>query len=100
MGYKVHLTETCEKDSPHLITHVETTSAPVSDDARTALIHESLKGKDLLPEQHIVDTGYVDAKLLLESQQNYQIDLVGPTRRNHQWQANQRDALRCRSLSH
>jgi transposase len=89
VGYKVHLTETCEKDGPHLITHVETTSAPVSDDARTAFIHEGLKRKDLLPEQHIVDTGYVDAKLLLESQQDYQIDLVGPTRRNHQWQANQ-----------
>jgi transposase len=87
VGYKVHLTETCEKDEPHLITHVETTSAPVSDDARTALIHEGLKRKDLLPDQHIVDTGYVDAKLLVESQQDYQIDLVGPTRRNHQWQA-------------
>lgn len=89
VGYKVHLTETCEKDEPHLITHVETTSAPVSDDARTALIHEALKHKDLLPDQHMVDTGYVDAKLLVESQQDYQIDLVGPTRRNHQWQASQ-----------
>jgi transposase len=66
---------------------VETTSAPVSDDARTSLIHEALKHKELLPEQHIVDTGYVDAKLLVESQQDLQIDLVGPTRRNHQWQA-------------
>ena len=89
VGYKVHLTETCEKGSPHLITHVETTSAPVSDDARTEHIHEGLKRKNLLPEQHIVDTGYVDAKLLVESQQDYQIDLVGLTRRNHQWQASQ-----------
>jgi transposase len=39
VGCKGHLTETCEKDSPHLITHVETTTAPVSDDARTAAIH-------------------------------------------------------------
>jgi hypothetical protein len=62
VGYKVHLTETCEQDSPHLITHVETTSAAVSDDARTAIIHESLKHKELLPQQHIVDTGYVDEK--------------------------------------
>ena len=69
VGYNVHLTETCEKESPHLITHVETTSAPVSDDSRTAVIHEALKHKKLLPEQHIVDTGYVDAKLLVESQQ-------------------------------
>ncbi len=60
----VHLTETCEQDSPHLITHVETTTAPVSDDARTASIHAGLQHKDLLPGQHIVDTGYVDAELL------------------------------------
>jgi len=26
-GYKVHMTETCDEDQPHLITHVETTSA-------------------------------------------------------------------------
>lgn len=64
--FKVHLTETCEKDSPHLITHVETTTAPISDDARTACIHERLKQKDLLPEQHIVDTGYVDAHRLAQ----------------------------------
>lgn len=25
VGYKVHLTETCEDDQPHLVTHVETT---------------------------------------------------------------------------
>src|SRR5919199_939576 len=28
VGYKVHLTETCDDDLPNLITHVETTSAP------------------------------------------------------------------------
>ncbi len=89
VGFKVHLTETCEKDSPHLITHVETTTAPVSDDARTANIHEGLKQKDLMPEQHIVDTGYVDAELLHRSQQEYGIDLVGPTRPDVKWQAQQ-----------
>jgi transposase len=26
-GYKVHLSETCDGDQPHLITHVETTPA-------------------------------------------------------------------------
>ncbi len=40
VDYKVHLTETCDEDSPHLITHVETTSAPVADDATVPLIHE------------------------------------------------------------
>jgi len=89
VGYKVHLTESCEPHLPLLITHVETTSAPVSDDAMTATIHAELDRKELLPAEHIVDTGYVDAKLLVESQRDYQIDLVGPTRRNHQWQASQ-----------
>jgi transposase len=28
VGYKVHLTESCEDDAPHLITHVETTPVP------------------------------------------------------------------------
>jgi transposase len=90
VGFKVHLSETCEKDSPHLITHVETTTAPVSDDARTATIHERLKQKELLPDQHIVDTGYVDAQLLHRSQQDYGIDLVGPTRADYKWQAQQK----------
>jgi transposase len=90
VGFKVHLTETCEKDSPHLITHVETTTAPVSDDARTATIHEGLKHKDLLPQQHIVDTGYVDAQLLHSSKEDFGIDLVGPTRPDVKWQAQQK----------
>jgi hypothetical protein len=72
-----------------LITHVDTTTAPVSDDARTAIIHEGLKQKDLMPDQHIVDTGYVDAQLLHRSQQDYGIDLVGPTRPDVKWQAQQ-----------
>jgi transposase len=89
VGYKVHLTESCESHLPLIITHVETTSAPVSDDAMTATIHAGLHRKELVPAEHIVDTGYVDAKLLVESQQDYHIDLVGPTRKNYRWQANQ-----------
>jgi transposase len=89
VGYKVHLTESCEPHLPLLITHVETTSAPVSDDAMTAPIHAELDRKHLLPTEHIVDTGYVDAKLLVESQRDYQIDLGGPTRKNYRWQASQ-----------
>jgi transposase len=49
VGYKVHLTESCEPHLPLLITHVETTSAPVSDDAMTATIHAELDRKELLP---------------------------------------------------
>jgi transposase len=87
VGYKVHLTETCEPDTPNLITHVETTPAPVADGALTATIHAALAGKQLLPDEHLVDTGYVDAELLVASQQDYGVDLVGPTRPDVKWQA-------------
>lgn len=40
-GYKVHLTETCDSDTPHLITHVETTIAPKSDLEMTQPIHQA-----------------------------------------------------------
>jgi transposase len=89
VGYKVHVTESCEPDLPLLITHGETTSAPVSEDAMTAAIHAELDRKELLPAEHIVDSGYVDAKLLVESQQDYLIDVVGPTRKDYRWQASQ-----------
>src|SRR5260370_11362280 len=55
----------------------------------TATIHAELNRKELLPSEHFVDTGYVDAKLLVESQRDYQIDLVGPTRKDYRWQATQ-----------
>lgn len=40
IGYKVHLTETCEEDLPHLITNVATTAGPVPDIDMTQPIHE------------------------------------------------------------
>ena len=32
VGYKVHLTETCDESTPHLIVNVETTPATTPDD--------------------------------------------------------------------
>ena len=87
VGYKVHLTETCEEGLPPLITHVETTSGPVADGDLTPTIHAALQGKDLLPDVHIVDTGYLDAALLVTSRQEYAVDLLGPTRLDYHWQA-------------
>ena len=87
VGYKVHLTETCDDESPHLITHVETTPAPLADDAAVPLMHEALQQRDLLPGVHLVDTGYVDAAELVSSQQDYEVELLGPTRQDYHWQA-------------
>jgi transposase len=87
VGYKVHLTETCDDDTPHLITHVETTPAPLADDATIPRIHQGLAERDLLPNVHVVDTGYVDAEELVSSQRDYEVDLFGPTREDYHWQA-------------
>jgi transposase len=86
VGYKIHVTETCEDDLPHLITHVETTG-PNADGDVTPRIHADLQEKDVLPNTHIVDTGFPDATLLVDNQTTYGVDLFGPTRRDYHWQA-------------
>jgi transposase len=87
VGYKLHVSETCEENLPRLVTHVETTPSPVADGAATPTIHARLHAKGLLPGQHIVDTGYLDANLLAESRRDYAVDLYGPTRPDNHWQS-------------
>ncbi len=87
VGYKVHLSETCEPDELHLITNVETTPGPINDAHVMETIHDSLANNNLLPSQHLVDAGYVDAELLVNSQDHYQVDLLGPARLGWGWQA-------------
>lgn len=80
IGYKVHLTETCDEGAPHLITQVETTPAATADSDATASIHRALAGKGLLPSVHLVDTGYTGADLLVASRREYGVELLGPVR--------------------
>jgi transposase len=87
VGYKVHLSETCQEKQPHLITQVATTVSTDADLDALAQIHRGLADKGLLPKQHLVDTGYISADTMVESQQNYQVDLVGPARKDSKWQA-------------
>lgn len=86
-GYMVHVTETCEEDNIHLITHVETTEATVHESQKTESIHQALVEKGSPPGEHLVDSAYIDAELLVDSRQQHQIDLVGPGRPNISWQA-------------
>jgi hypothetical protein len=60
-GYVVHLSETCDDDTVHLITHAMTTDASVNEVRCTAAIQRALAGKGLAPSEHLVDTAYVDA---------------------------------------
>jgi transposase len=86
-GYTVHLTETCEENSPNLITNVETTPATTPDGAMTQTIHTSLAKKDLLPAQHLLDMAYVDAAHLVTSHNEYEVDLLGKVPGDSSWQA-------------
>jgi len=92
LGYKVHLTETCEKNQVHLITNVKTTEAHLADVDQTESIHQSLADKELLPQEHLVDAGYVDGTLLVDSKRQYGLDLVGPVRDDVSWQSKEPDA--------
>ncbi|GAA2948255.1 IS1182-like element ISGvi6 family transposase [Streptomyces enissocaesilis] len=81
-GYKVHLSETCEPDAPHLITHVHTTAAPVTDMAVLEDIHTALAERGLLPDEHLVDAGYVDAEQIHHAQRDHRVSLTGPLARD------------------
>ncbi len=87
VGYKGHLTEGCDENQPHFITQVETTLATLPDSQVTETIHQHLAEKDLLPGEHVIDTGYVDALLLTTSQRDYGVRLVGPAMPDTSWQA-------------
>lgn len=78
VGYKVHLSETCDGDQPHLITQVTTTLATTSDFVMGEAIEQDLADRDLLPGSHLVDSGYVVAELLVSGPRKHQIDVVGP----------------------
>ena len=78
-GYKVHLTETCDDDAPHLIVNVATTTAAVPDVSMTESVHAALAATGRLPAEHLVDAGYVDAHLMVRSRRVYALALTGPT---------------------
>jgi hypothetical protein len=47
----------------------------------------------ILPGTHIVGTGFLDAQLLVQSRDDYGIDLLGPTRLDDHWRAREEPAL-------
>ena len=92
IGYKVHLTETCDSDAPHLIVEVITTVATKQDNEIVAELHQKLANKALLPREHWLDQGYSDSHEFINAQQQYAIELIMPMRTNHSWQQQQADA--------
>jgi transposase len=93
VGYKAHLTETCDPALPRLIVQATTTVGSTSDEVTLTAIHEHLAQSERLPHTHLVDAGYIDADGLAVAQRRFQVDVVGPTRGNFRWQARDQQGL-------
>ncbi len=89
VGYKGHVTETCDPDQPALLTHVATTPATQPDTVVLAQIQADLAAQALLPSEHLVDTGYTTPTGLVTSQTEHQVQVVGPMELDSSWQARQ-----------
>jgi hypothetical protein len=87
VGYKVHLTKTCDEGTPHLIVNVETTPATTPDDNMIEVVHKSEQERDLLQGEYLADKSYTDAHVLVGSQQDFVVTIVGPVAEDPSWQA-------------
>ena len=83
----MHLTESCDDDLPRLITHIETTPATAPDDNMIEGVHRSLDSRNLLPSEHLVDKGYTDATVLVASQRDDGVEIIGPVAQDPSWQS-------------
>jgi transposase len=105
-GYKIHVTETCDPPDPtpagddtagvdtagqrpNIITGVATTDATVPDTQMTEPIHAALAGRDLLPGEHYLDSGYPSAALVVDSLRRWGVTLVTPLLADQSRQAQQ-----------
>jgi hypothetical protein len=84
---KAHVTETCEPDRPHLIVHVATTVATTADIDTMPARHAELATIGLLPDEHLVDAGYVSVDGMLAARADHGVELVGPLPPDSGWQA-------------
>lgn len=62
IGTKVHLTESCDRDLPHLVTDVHTAAATEPDVLATGPILEKLAAREVAPAVHLLDAGYPSAE--------------------------------------
>jgi transposase len=86
VGYKTHLTETSDADGVHLVTQVTTTLATQADMDALDTVHAALAQKGLLPDEHLLDAGYVDAEVLVSAPRDLGVKICSPVRTTVSWQ--------------
>jgi transposase len=97
LGYKAHYSETVSdpaRDDPatgrpahtNLITCAQTTHAAVPDAVMTGQVHDRQEQAGLLPGEHLTDSGYAGADILISARQRG-ITLITPLLADTSWQA-------------
>ena len=86
-GYMVHLTGSCDEETPRLVVHADTTAAHMHEAERTAAIHDAPAAKGLAPSEPLVDSAYVSAGHLVAARARHGIGLVGPGRPHVSWRS-------------
>lgn len=66
---------------------MQTTTAPVTDKEALVDVQASLARREVLPQEHWVDSGYVTSQHLVESEKRYGVTLLGPIMQDPSWQA-------------
>ena len=100
VGYRTHLTETCDPEAPiHLITQVETVLAPTQDVEVSETIQADLTEQGLKPKEHYIDAAYLSANLLVTAKRDDGIEMIGPVTKlqDVSWQAKEKTGY---DLSH
>jgi transposase len=59
----------------------------------TEQIQEESHQADLAPGEHFVDAGYVSVRVLIKSQERFDIEIVGPVSVDTRWQAHTPDGI-------
>jgi Transposase DDE domain len=73
--------------------HVATTPAATGDVETVAARHADLANAGLLPQEHLVDAGYVSVDHVLAARAEHGIELVGPLPPDSGWQARDQDGF-------
>jgi transposase len=96
-GYKAHYSETVSNPAlddpdtgmpahPSIVTCAQTTCAAVPDVAMTSVIHQHLDQAGLAPGEHVTDSGYASADLLVTAR-GQGITMITPLLPDPSWQA-------------
>ena len=86
IGSTVHVSATGDEEPGHLITHVPTTPAHRPEAKCTAAMQRALGAAARAPTIHLAEAGDIAADLLVQSEAQYGIRLVGPVRESARWQ--------------